>query len=98
MKPVRAFGDRVRFLPSIPATPAVPLHSIGYSNALVEMAQQSWQLVHTLAVEHTRLVHQIQQMGLAHELGQSAIDAMLETVANGGEVPVQCPRSLRLGA
>ena len=41
MKPVRAFGDRVRFLPSIPATDARRIRNIGWNNALVEMAQQS---------------------------------------------------------
>ena len=41
LKPVKAFGDHVGFLPSIPATEVQPIHSIGYHNALVEMASQS---------------------------------------------------------
>ena len=40
MKPVNAFGDRIRFLPSIPATEAHPIHNIGYNIALVEIVQE----------------------------------------------------------
>ena len=43
LRPVRAFADRIRFLPSIPATATVPSHSIGYNNTLVEKEQQSQQ-------------------------------------------------------
>ena len=41
MKPVKAFGDRCRFLPSIPATADAPLHSIGWTNVLVEMESRA---------------------------------------------------------
>ena len=59
---------------------------------MVEIAQQSWQLVRNFAVKHMRLVHQIKRMGLAQELDQSAMDDMLDAVANGGEVPVAVPQ------
>jgi len=36
MRPVRAFADHVRFLPSIPATATVASHSFGYNNTLVK--------------------------------------------------------------
>ena len=64
MKPVKAFGDRVRFLPSIPATEAHPVRDIGWNNALVEMAQQSRAFVRMYAGEHLRLVAHIKRLGL----------------------------------
>ena len=64
MKPVKAFGDRVRFLPSIPATDARPIRNIGWNNALVEMAQQSRAFVRMYAGEHLRLVAHIKRLGL----------------------------------
>ena len=91
MKPVNAFGDRVRFLPSIPATDAHPIHSIGYSNALVEMAQQSRAFVRKYAVEHLRLVAHIKRLNLGQELGYDSLDAMLDVVALEEEWPIRGP-------
>ena len=85
LKPVKAFGERLHFLTSIPATATVASSSIGYTNALVEMVQQSRELV----LMH--LVHQIQRLGLAQELGPIVIKVLLEAVANGGEAPVPVP-------
>ena len=59
MRPVKASGDRVRFLSSIPATDVHRIDSVGYNNALVEMAQQSQAFVHKYAVEHLRLIAHI---------------------------------------
>ena len=36
MGPVRAFGDRVSFLPSLPSTASLPSRTLGYNHALVE--------------------------------------------------------------
>ena len=64
MKPVYAFGDRVRFLPSIPATDERPIHRLGSHNALVEMARQSRAFVRQYAREHLRLVGHLRLLGL----------------------------------
>ena len=64
MKPVYAFGDRVRFLPSIPATDVRPIRNIGWNNALVEMAQQSRAFVRLYAKENLCLVGHIKGLGL----------------------------------
>jgi len=50
--------------------------------------------VRKLAREHLRLVHQIERLGLAQELGTDALDAMLEAVANGGEASFPVPQIL----
>ena len=47
-----------------------------------------------LAMELMHLVYQIKRLGLTQELSESAIDGILEAVANGGEVPVPVPRSM----
>jgi len=73
MKPVNAFGDRVRFLPSIPATEAHPIRNIGWNNALVEMAQQSRAFVRMYAGEHLRLVAHIKRLGLDRQLGDDSL-------------------------
>ena len=91
MKPVNAFGERVRFLPSIPATEAHPIHSIGYNNALVEMAQQSRAFVRMYAAEHLRLVAHIKRLDLGRALGYDSLDAMLDVVASGEEWPDRGP-------
>ena len=82
MKPVRAFGDRVRFLPSIPATDARPIRNIGWNNALVEMAQQSRAFVRLYALEHLRLVGHIKRLGLGRQLGDDNLEDMLDVVAS----------------
>ena len=91
MKPVRAFGDRVRFLPSIPATDARPIRNIGWNNALVEMAQQSRAFVRLYALEHLRLVGHIKRLGLGRQLGDDNLEDMLDVVASGEEWPARGP-------
>ena len=89
MKPVKAFGDRVRLLPSIPATDVQLIHSIGYHNTLVEMAQQSRAFVRKYAVEHC--IWYIKRLNLGQEIGYDSLDAMLDVVASGEEWPVGGP-------
>ena len=61
IKPVRAFGDRVSYFPSIQTSAASKSHNIGYTNALAEMAVQSRAFMQEFAQEH--LVRQIKFMG-----------------------------------
>ena len=98
LKLVKAFGNRCRFPPTIPATADVPLHSIGWTNALVEMAQQSRIFVHKYTLEHLRLIAQCKHLGLEQELGYCSLDAMLDAVASGKEWPVRHPHPMWPGA
>ena len=45
LKPVKAFGDRIKYLPLIPFSAVAKSHKIGYNNALVEMVQKSQTLL-----------------------------------------------------
>ena len=87
MKPVRAFRDRVGYIPSIPTSATRPSHNIGYTNSLVEIAVQSLAFMQEFAREYTRLVAQIKLMGKTKELRSCRLDAVFATVAKGEEVP-----------
>ena len=91
MKPVKAFRDRIRFLPSIPATDAHPIRNIGWNNALVKMAQQSRAFVRMYAIEHLHLVAHIKRLGLDRQLGDDSLEEMLDVVASGEEWPARGP-------
>ena len=63
MGPVRAFGDRIGYLPSLPATANLPSCTLGYDVALVEMVLQGRTFIQQFAEEYTRLVQQVSQSG-----------------------------------
>ena len=88
MGPVTAFRDRVEFLPSLPATATLPSRTLGYNHALVEMDLQCRTFLEQFAREHTRLVQQVRRLGMAHELGNSAIDDVLAGFAAGRNAPI----------
>ena len=94
IKPVKAFGDCIGYLPSIPTTVAVKSHFIGYNNALIELAAQSRAFAQKFATEYGKLRKQIQLLGHTNELGHSYIDSLLDAVVKEEEVPRSAPTPL----
>ena len=88
MGPVRAFGDRIGYLPSLPVTASLPSRTLGYDVALVEMVLQGRTFIQQFAEEYMRLVQQVRSLGMAHELGSHAVDMLLAGVAGGETAPI----------
>ena len=88
MGPVTAFRDHIGFLPSLPATATLPLRTLGYNHALVEMVLQGRTFLEQFAKEHTHLVQQVSRLDMAHELGNSAVDDVLAGVAAEKNAPI----------
>lgn len=97
MGPVRAFGDRIGYLPSLPVTANLPTRTLGYNVALVEMVLQGRTFITQFAGEYTRLVQQVRSLGMAHELGSHVVDTMLAGVAGGeiASIPGVVPPTVR---
>ena len=69
------------------ATVSLPSRTLGYNHALVEMVLQGRTFLTQFAREYTRLVQQVRSLGMAHELGSHAVDAVLKGVAAGENAP-----------
>ena len=80
IKPVRAFGDRIGYLPTIRTTAPAKSHFIGYNITLIELVGQRRAFALKFATEYGRLRKQFQHLGYTNELGHSYVDSLLEAV------------------